>query len=89
MRLLALGLIVSTAVAAGMAGSAHGEAPPKQSPVAMTDDLAANAGKGDATLAWVDPVVTGPVSPEFKRKQNELGCAEADWPHIPRGCFPD
>ncbi len=36
----------------------------------------------------VDPMVTGPVSDEFRQKQDELGCAEAKWPAIPAGCYP-
>ncbi|MGD9914037.1 MAG: hypothetical protein AB7S80_08140 [Rhizobiaceae bacterium] len=36
----------------------------------------------------VDPMVTGPVSEEFSRKQAELGCAKAVWPNIPADCYP-
>lgn len=36
----------------------------------------------------VDPVVTGPVSDEFRRQQEEAGCADAIWPNIPAICFP-
>lgn len=37
----------------------------------------------------VDPVVTGPVSASFRKKQIALGCDRAVWPHIPVGCYPD
>lgn len=43
----------------------------------------------DPALAWVDPVITGPVSPEFKRQREAAGCDVAVWPHIPTVCFPD
>ena len=37
----------------------------------------------------VDPMVTGPVSDEFAQRQRDLGCAEAKWPNIPAGCYPE
>ncbi|MBS3647907.1 hypothetical protein KEU06_04595 [Pseudaminobacter sp. 19-2017] len=37
----------------------------------------------------VDAMVTGPVSAAFKQQQERLGCAEAEWPNIPTGCYPD
>ncbi len=43
----------------------------------------------EASVAWVDPVVTGPISDEFKRRRAALGCDEAVWPDIPKACFPD
>ncbi len=36
----------------------------------------------------VDPIVTGPVSASFKKRQIALGCDRAVWPHIPAGCYP-
>lgn len=36
----------------------------------------------------VDPMVTGPVSEDFKRTQAEFGCADAVWPNIPTACYP-
>lgn len=36
----------------------------------------------------VDPVVTGPVSREFREQQKVAGCDDARWPHIPAVCFP-
>ncbi len=36
----------------------------------------------------VDPVVTGPVSDEFRRQQEAAGCEKAVWPDIPAICFP-
>lgn len=36
----------------------------------------------------VDPMVTGPVSEEFRARQLDLGCGEAKWPNIPAGCYP-
>jgi hypothetical protein len=37
----------------------------------------------------VDPIVTGPVSAAFKRRQETLHCAERVWPDIPAACYPD
>lgn len=37
----------------------------------------------------VDAMVTGPVSAAFKQRQKQLGCAEAEWPDVPAGCYPD
>lgn len=37
----------------------------------------------------VDPMVTGPVSAEFRARQQAAGCAAAEWPDIPATCYPD
>jgi hypothetical protein len=37
----------------------------------------------------VDPMVTGPTTAAFEMKQRDLGCADAKWPDVPLGCFPD
>jgi hypothetical protein len=36
----------------------------------------------------VDPMVTGPVSTSFRKKQQDAGCAEAEWPDVPVACYP-
>jgi hypothetical protein len=36
----------------------------------------------------VDPIVTGPVSRDFRARQVETGCDEARWPDIPVACYP-
>jgi hypothetical protein len=36
----------------------------------------------------VDPIVTGPVSGEFKARQDKAGCSEARWPDVPVECYP-
>ena len=36
----------------------------------------------------VDPMVTGPVSQDFREKQRSARCAEAVWPDIPVVCYP-
>jgi hypothetical protein len=36
----------------------------------------------------VDPVVTGPVSREFRARQKSARCDEARWPNIPVECYP-
>ena len=37
----------------------------------------------------VDPMVTGPTSASFERKQADFGCDKAVWPNIPLACYPD
>ena len=37
----------------------------------------------------VDPIVTGPVSAQFRERRQLLGCEAATWPNVPRGCYPD
>ena len=39
-------------------------------------------------MAWVDPIITGPVSPAYKRLRQQAGCDTATWPNIPAICFP-
>lgn len=36
----------------------------------------------------VDPIVTGPVSEEFKARQDKAGCGRVRWPDIPVECYP-
>lgn len=36
----------------------------------------------------VDPMVTGPVSKDFRARQKAIGCDKAEWPHIPLSCYP-
>jgi hypothetical protein len=37
----------------------------------------------------VDPMVTGPVSAQFRKRQKALACEKAVWPAIPLACYPD
>lgn len=37
----------------------------------------------------VDPIVTGPVSASFRKRQIALDCENAVWPSIPAGCYPE
>jgi len=39
-------------------------------------------------MAWVDPIITGPVSPAYRRLREQAGCETASWPDIPDVCFP-
>ncbi len=39
-------------------------------------------------MAWVDPIITGPVSPAYRRLREQAGCDTATWPNIPHVCFP-
>jgi hypothetical protein len=36
----------------------------------------------------VDPIVTGPVSEEFKARRDNAGCDNVRWPDIPLECYP-
>ena len=64
--------------------------------IAMLRDLPARtATKRSAAEAFpgapdgVDPVVTGPVSVQFRERQKALACEKAVWPNIPLACYPD
>ena len=37
----------------------------------------------------VDPIVTDPVTAAFRERQAQAGCDTAEWPNIPRVCYPD
>ena len=39
--------------------------------------------------AGVDPMVTGPVSVSFKKRQRDAGCDRAVWPNVPVACYPN
>ncbi len=39
--------------------------------------------------AGVDPMVTGPVSASFKKRQRDAGCDRAKWPNVPVACYPN
>jgi hypothetical protein len=56
-----------------------------ESPLAPT---AAEEAFADADYG-VDPMVTGPTSVAFERRQADLGCEQAVWPNIPLACYPD
>lgn len=76
-------LLFASAVAASVIGSVdvseNGKAAQPQ----------IESGEGwNGDLAWVDPVITGPVSDGYARIRKEAGCDEAKWPDIPQVCFP-
>jgi hypothetical protein len=67
---------------------------------APTRDEALNAEQGEQAAAalqdefadapfGVDPTVTGPVTTAFRERQKQAGCDSAEWPNIPRICYPD
>ena len=37
----------------------------------------------------VDPVVTGPVSANFRQTREDFDCDRAVWPNVPAACYPD
>ena len=75
-------------VASALALSSFGEADIKDAEKAVPPQ-AESSGEWKPDLAWVDPVITGPVSKEFQRIRDKAGCDEAKWPDIPTVCFPD
>lgn len=67
------------------------QAHPVAAPSLQSGDMAPDIQdmETDPALAWVDPVITGPVSPQYRRQRDAAGCDQAAWPHIPAVCFPD
>ncbi|MEW9805905.1 hypothetical protein ABUE31_07920 [Mesorhizobium sp. ZMM04-5] len=55
-------------------------------PVALLTD--AQEAYPDAPYG-VDPMVTGPTSTAFGKRQDAAGCAQAKWPDVPLACYPD
>lgn len=37
----------------------------------------------------VDPMVTGPTSASFRKRQADADCDKAVWPDIPLACYPN
>ena len=74
-------------VASALAVSAFGEAEPRNEEKLLPPKV--ETGEWNPEFAWVDPVITGPVSEEYQRVRDKAGCDEARWPDIPRVCFPD
>ena len=80
-------LAVLSVLAAGILAVSHVGGSARQA-----DELQADAPvsepRGLDELAWVDPIVTGPVSPAYRRLREEAGCDAAVWPDIPQVCYP-
>lgn len=57
-------------------------------PAGLTQTTPAEEVFSDAPYG-VDPVVTGPTSVSFKKRQAQAGCDRAVWPDIPVACYPD
>lgn len=62
--------------------------PDFERPVAVQPDADPEEAMLDTEFG-VDPMVTGPVSDEFRARQARLGCLEAKWPNVPAACYPD
>jgi predicted DNA-binding transcriptional regulator YafY len=86
-------LVLSVALAACLAGLASvGGIHARQT----AEDAAASSIASDdeeygddvGDMAWVDPVITGPVSPDYRRVREAAGCDTAIWPDIPDVCYP-
>jgi hypothetical protein len=70
------------------AGAAHSTDTRRiDAPAGLAERTAAEEAFSDAPYG-VDPVVTGPTSASFKRKQAANGCDSAAWPDIPLACYP-
>jgi hypothetical protein len=55
--------------------------------VKQTEKSAAELMFPDAPLG-VDPMVTGPTTQQFRKKQQLAGCNTALWPNVPVDCYP-
>ncbi len=89
-----LRVLLPVAAAAGLAaltsvGGIHARqaVDEPRAPVGAQEGEESEGNIGD--MAWVDPVITGPVSPEYRRIREEAGCDTATWPNIPDVCYPD
>lgn len=83
-RLLAASAIVAVSALTPVAARTPvSEAPVEKASLPDAEEMFPDAAFG------VDPMVTGPVSEEFRQRQRDLRCAEAKWPNIPTGCYPE
>ena len=80
-------LAVLSVLAAGILAVSHVGGSARQADEPLADAPVSEPGTV-AELAWVDPIVTGPVSPAYRRLREEVGCDTAIWPDIPAVCFP-
>jgi hypothetical protein len=85
-------ILVSAAVVAagvvGAAGAGYSKGPRLMDERAVWLGTVAERAFPDAP-AGVDPMVTGPTSASFKKRQATSDCAEAVWPNIPLDCYPN
>jgi len=80
-------LAVLSILAAGILAVSHvgGSARQADEPTVETHS---SERDGLDEMAWVDPIVTGPVSPAYRRLRERAGCDAAVWPNIPDVCYP-
>ncbi len=71
-------LVLAVAVAGGAFDPGRADHAPTEAEIAYAD-----APYG------VDPVVTGPVSDDFRIRRENAGCDRAQWPEIPVECYPE
>jgi hypothetical protein len=88
-RFVVLAAIAVMALASSAPGAPRPGEPPvdpllemKQQAKTAAEQLYPDAPDG------VDPVVTGPVSRQFRERQAAARCDEATWPNIPLDCYP-
>lgn len=70
------------------AGVAHSTGTRQIEGPALAGQTAAEEAFSDAPYG-VDPMVTGPTSASFKKRQTQNGCDQAAWPDIPLDCYPN
>jgi hypothetical protein len=85
-RLLAAATLIGAA--ALMMTPVSARTPVEDAPLGWQPDPEPEELFADAEFG-VDPMVTGPVTQEFRALQARLGCLEAKWPNIPAACYPD
>ena len=85
-RLFSPRLVLGALALVMVAGAAHSAATRAEAPKAAATQ--AEALFPDAPDG-VDPMVTGPVSVSFKRRQADAGCDKAAWPNVPAACYPN
>lgn len=80
-------LSVLSVLAAGILAVSHVGGSARQADEPTPDAPSSGSTRLDE-MAWVDPIVTGPVSPAYRRLRERAGCDSAVWPNIPDVCFP-
>ncbi|MFC5387302.1 hypothetical protein ACFPLB_15180 [Aquamicrobium segne] len=82
LALLCAGLVLAGGAAHSMANTKAGNPTDMLLSVTAAQQLFSDAPDG------VDPMVTGPVSAAFEKRQKDAGCAKATWPNVPTTCYP-
>ena len=84
-RIVRTTVAVSTVAFLLASGAAHSTGTSHVEPFGPSS--AAEEAFPDAPFG-VDPVVTGPSTASFKKRQQAFNCGKAVWPNVPLGCYP-